>query len=120
MSIKKPNTTYFGYMDEMPRDKRQREWKKQQKELGFDSTELWNLDSTIAKFVYPRLKMFSKNAVHHPPGVTWKEFKSILDEITEAFRLIADDEEYGWSVENNEKIQKGLELFSKYFGSLWI
>lgn len=39
-------------------DDRWEDYKKQRLERGFDNSELWSLDSTIAEFVYPRLKAF--------------------------------------------------------------
>ena len=39
-------------------DERKELFKKQRLERGFDETELWNLDTTILKFILPRLKAF--------------------------------------------------------------
>ena len=42
-------------------DERKEIFKKQRLERGFDETELWNLDTTILKFILPRLKAFKEN-----------------------------------------------------------
>lgn len=131
-----------------PDDDRWEEWQYQRKSRGFDDTELWNLDSTIAKFITPRLKKFKKNT-HSTPGVVVYEiggeeavlnsdsetsekanakWMEILDKMIwtfenwdkepdtegvhgEEFRKLIDE----W----NTKIKEGLDLFAKYFGSLW-
>lgn len=40
----------------------------QRQTRGFDDTEIWNLDSSIIKFVYPRLKYFVKWQSEHGMG----------------------------------------------------
>ena len=43
-------------------DKREPEWKAQRLTRGFDDTEMWSLDCTIAEFIAPRLKVFLEQA----------------------------------------------------------
>ena len=104
-------------------DKRWEEFKHQRLDHGFDDSELWNLESTIAKFIYPRIKEFAENHVGYPGHLTEEKWQEILDKITKAFRLYIDHEYLYSFKEENEKIEKqineGLRLFAKYFWNLW-
>ena len=44
--------------------KAQKRWKLERKSRGFDNTELWNLDATIAEFTLPRLIAFKEMDRH--------------------------------------------------------
>lgn len=44
--------------------KAQKRWELERKSRGFDSTELWNLDATIAEFILPRLIAFKEMDRH--------------------------------------------------------
>lgn len=84
------------------------------------SKELWNLDITIAKFIYPRLVIFRKENIECYPGnlKSYKQWEEILDEMIWTFQAIqtinnCDENE-------NKRINKGLKLFAKYFRSLWL
>lgn len=103
------------------------------KKYGFSNVELWNLDITIALFVYPRLVKFREDAHTFPGNMTFKEWQEILDKMILAFRRIIEDDcgydlktggEY-LGYDNNEyqkiqeEIKEGLELFGKYLRSLW-
>ena len=97
------------------RDIRQSKWREQRKKRGFDDTELWNLDSTIAKFVLPRLKAFKKLKGGRPYELSNDEWDDILDKMICSFSIIAKD-----SINADyELYQEGLDLFAKYFGYLW-
>lgn len=43
-------------------DSRNERFKKEKEEYGFDSRETWDLDYTIAVFLYSRLKMYKEKA----------------------------------------------------------
>lgn len=54
-----------------------------------ESTELWNLDLTIARFVLPRLIAFKKNNIGYPSEFKSKEdWDNVLDKMIAAFDLI--------------------------------
>ena len=126
-------------------------WGYQRIRYGFSDRQLWALDHTIAKFVYPRLKRFQE-PYGYPNGLDYETWIQYIDEMTEAFRLIVldnDDLDYSdlESVfykdekgrnrleikkdeekdkirnqiigERDKQIERGLELFAKYFRSLW-
>ena len=91
---------------------------------GFSDADLWNLDHTIAKFVWPRLEAFRKaNPVY--PGCEGMETKAnwaaALDDMAFALRMLA--EEWDWEIkgtrEDWERCHRGLRLFGEWFRALW-
>ena len=89
---------------------RRLKWFIQRRRQGFDDRELWSLDYTIAKYVYPRLKVFNKinkvsiascffadeEKVEHDDAdwaVAKKNQKDAYDKIEQAFFYILDDDE---------------------------
>ena len=98
-------------------DDRWNEYKLQRLERGFDDSEMWNLDTTIAKFIYPRLKRFSENIIGIPCGMTEDIWQTTLDSMVKAFELIVNGESD--EKENQEIISKGLDNFRNYFFQLW-
>lgn len=122
-------------------DDRWEKYKKQRLENGFDDSELWCLDSTIAKFILPRLKRFIERSLGTPARLyykyidlgypeevankyAYKDWSGILDKIVWAFENY-DDESYMKERdfkkaydEYREKIKEGLQLFAEWFGSL--
>lgn len=112
---------FTGYASDINKDDdRQKKWKKQRKERGFDSTELWNLDVTIAKFILPRLIAFKGDDVDSHPGSVdgVMEWEEILNKMIFAFTCI-DGEKMVFTDEENEAIDEGLHLFAEHFRSLW-
>ncbi|MCH5167371.1 MAG: hypothetical protein J1F35_05700 [Erysipelotrichales bacterium] len=133
-----PNVN-FSQIDSQ--DARWKEYTKQRISRGFDDSEIWNLDSTIAKFILPRLKEFKEIAWGTPGKLDYefvqkgyseseasiianKAWEEILDKMIWAFEHY-DDESYilaADSVKAHEeyvnKINKGLKLFAEWFCSL--
>lgn len=105
-------------------DEREPEWKAQRLTRGFDDTEMWSLDCTIAKFIAPRLKVFKEQAARigdHPVNITSEKWQEILSQMIEGFELYPDH--FNWtsddSNENWKKVYKALELFKNWFMNLW-
>lgn len=110
---------------------------------GWDSSDTWSLDYTVAKFIIPRLKYFKKvnngipNKIYKKykdsnkkcsenTEVAYKEWNKIIDKMILAFQRIIDEDEdfHDWKDKKywnkQEKIKKeGLDLFRKYFNDLW-
>lgn len=87
---------------------------------GWDDTDLWSLDLTIAQFVLPRLKAFKPFTQSFPASMTSDEWDSILDKMIDAFEIIVDGDR--WPALNDEDahtVQIGCELFGKWFTHLW-
>lgn len=118
----------------------------QRHKRGFDDTELWNLDETLSKFIYPRLKVFIENEPHGYPGHLelcypsklkgdrrskhyHKLWISILHKMLKAFEPAKDKGAWldslghtptkeDWQ-QYNDIIDEGLRLFSKHYFGLW-
>lgn len=134
--MKKP-LNYYGYAFEDPKrgyneefletkegkkeikktEKSKKKLRKQIKERGFDDSECWNLDMTIAQFVLPRLKRL-KEITHGYPGnlESEKEWDKILDKMIRAFELTVEDK---LDSDNILEYEIGMNLFAQYFRNLW-
>lgn len=92
------------YTDSDKDIKKLAEFKQQRIERGFDDTECWNLDSTVAKFILPRLIVFRKNTNGYPGNSeipTFEKWLEVLDKMIFAFDHIVNEEKY--DDERNEK-----------------
>jgi hypothetical protein len=109
----------YGYSKNLPKkDSRQSLYKKQREERGFDDTETWALDATIAKFVLPRLKRFKELHICHPSSITMEEWDCIIQQMIDGFEeaLLRDEKIVDWDY---EKVNTGLKLFVEYYHDLW-
>ena len=101
-------------------DNRWNDFTRQRLERGFDSSELWNLDGTISKFIYPRLKAFyevTKEEPCYPDGMTHEEWLGILEKMVTGFEILSKDARR--TDDEMVLINEALELFGKHFLSLW-
>ena len=101
-------------------DERWNEYTKQRLERGFDNSELWNLDGTFAKFIYPRLKAFleaTKECPQRPEGITYEQWISILEKMVNGFELLSRDAIR--TDDEMELINDALKLFAEHFLNLW-
>lgn len=124
-----------------PDDYRWEEYKQQRLEIGFDNSEIWNLDTTISKFILPRLKAFKEISCGIPGKLVYefkkkgyssekanqladKEWDKILDKIIWAFENYNEEPYLGAQdfnkiyKEYNDKLNEGLKLFAEWFRSL--
>lgn len=100
--------------------KQHAEFKQQRIERGFDDSETWNLDLTIARFILPRLKRFIELTNGYPPDLTPEIWNEYLNKMKIAFESIVEDAvEMYLPNYDRSKIDEGLELFSRYFKNLW-
>ena len=106
--------------------------------------ELWTLDETLTNYILPRITAFRKMERHGYPMLGEEciskqarqqkdgndedrdaaDWENILFDIEKGFEahqnLIGYGDAFGKTTEENEKImQKGLNLFAKYYGHLW-
>ena len=87
---------------------------------GWDDSDLWSLDYSLAKLITPRLRLFAEHRGGHPACMTEEEWATILNKMCEAFEYYGSDERWGGKeFEMCEKHQEGLDLFAKHYGSLW-
>jgi len=112
---------YHGFLTDasFPKDmsqKRLSQLVRQHQKHGFDDTELWNLDTTLAQFILPRLKRF-KRIQHGYPS----DFKSAaawrkkIDSFIWAFEF----DQYSGTAKQHEKARAAIIEFGKYFNQLW-
>jgi hypothetical protein len=92
--------------------------RKRKKQLNIHNEKMYNdcfnLDSTICKFVLPRLKWFKKNAMGYPDGSfeTFEDYQEAIQEMINYF----EQDAYAFE----ELSDKGIMLFAKNFRSLWM
>lgn len=111
MKTNKANYKNIGYSlcNELPKDDdRQELWEQQRTERGFDSTELWNLDVTIAKFIVPRLQ-----AAKESYGID----EDIINKIIFAFEYASSEKLFSGPI--TKEVTEGLQLFSENYFALW-
>ena len=82
-------------------NKRQRKKWLKQHGLYVNPKECWNLDTTIAEFVFPRLKQFKKDYDVCPGTLeSMEEWDDILDKMILAFEYIVH--KYDWWLFNSK------------------
>lgn len=102
-------------------DKRWEEFQKQRLEQGFDESETWSLYETIAKFIYPRLKLFYNdgNFVSVPASLDEETWGKMLKAMVTAFDLIVNVDDFELTKEQRAQIKEGLQYFVDRFFDLW-
>lgn len=117
---------YYGCVLNLPSDDpRLKLFQEQRLNRGFDESETWSLDCTIAKFIAPRLKHYHEIdcKLRDPNHPCWSEEEKI--EIrkyqNEIFELVHYFENYKIDPikEYREYSEKILNLFAKHFMGLW-
>jgi hypothetical protein len=100
-------------------DKREEEFSKQRMERGFDDSETWALDSTIARFISPRLIRYQEIANDFLERD--KDLVKNIDKLIKAFELIVKSNGSLWMLSKSEmkKIEEGLSKFPEVFLTLW-
>lgn len=123
--------------------------KKGKAEVKVHAYDLWNVDGTLAQIILPVLRKFKEKANGYPGELLpthlesyseevqnemWKaaeeEWDKILDSMIWSFEAIIDardlcffeNGEYNFEKQRarDKKVQKGVDLFAKYFRALWI
>lgn len=105
------------------RDKQLNDNRYKPDEDGFIPAEFWNLDSTLAMYIYSHLCYFRDNCnVGHPGNMSEEKWNKILDDMIIAFKLLIEKDETDYhSIESKnrqKKIKYGLRLFIKYLYDL--
>jgi hypothetical protein len=98
---------------------------------GFWPDECWNLDTTIARFLVPRLKHFRANLNGYPADLDEKLWDKYLRRMTWSFEwAAADTDTKGWWAKRycldpqhrkrvDKRYEAGMQLFAKYYSGLW-
>lgn len=85
----------------------------QRRAMGFDNSDLWSLDVTLAEFILPRLKAFRDNHMSHPVNLTYDEWNVILDKMIVSFEVACIG---NWRYDD---VDEGFKLFGEYYMDLW-
>ena len=98
-------------------------YKKQREEQGFDDTETWHLDKTLALFLIPRLKRFIQVNNGFPNGETHESYIDKLRYFIISFVEYFLEENIDTSLEIEKdrlkNAQQAVELLSKLWFCLW-
>lgn len=86
---------------------------------GWDDSETWSLDSSLARIILPRLKRFRELTIAHPSNHSEDEWNEILDKIIAAFEFAASEGRWQASPEEYDKHHEGIKLFAQYYWALW-
>ena len=94
---------------------------KQRFEYGFDDTETWHLDRTMALFIIPRLKRFMEVNNGIANGETEESYYEKLRFIIGAFENYYVSDKYFNSVdiEERKKLTDDVRLAVEYLSKLW-
>ena len=98
-----------------PDDNRQPIWTKQRKEIGFDNTELWNLDITFARLMLPRIKKYLEYA-QFERNAAWKKDITL---IIKALELMAPGDSCLFNEKQEKTIRIGLSAFARRIRGMW-
>lgn len=115
----------FSIAEEVYRDEPEKleKYKKQRDERGFDDTETWHLDKTIALFSIPRLKRYLQVNNGFPNGETEQSFNEKLNFIVKSFEEYYQDENVEVSLEiEKERLsnaKKAVAMLAELWFDLW-
>jgi len=107
-----------SWCDRMSTLRRAKFWLQRQTR-GWDDSETWSLDTTIARFVYPRIKRFRELKAGYPMGLTPERWDDILGKIEQAFGIMSIKQGWEMTINESKAVDLGLRLFGKYFRDLW-
>lgn len=104
------------------RIKNEIKWFFQRVFRGFSDDSLFSFDSTVGKFMVPRLIAFKEINFGCPSTLTMEEWEDILDKMIFAFRYSYSNKKYEYPIDQElyASYEEGMELFKTYFHHLWI
>ena len=117
------NNIFFSVADDVyEKDPVVKEKHRQKRfEFGFDDTETWHLDRTMALFIIPRLKRFMEVNNGIANGETEESYYEKLRFIISAFENYYVSDKYFNSVdvEERKKLTDDVKTAVKYLSDLW-
>lgn len=116
------NNICFSVADQVyEKDEKQKEIHRQRRfEFGFDDTETWHLDCTMALFIIPRLKRFMEVNNGIANGETEESYYEKMRFIVQAFEnYYATDKYYKAESEERKKLTDDVRLAVEYLSKLW-
>ena len=94
-------------------------YKKQREEQGFDDTETWHLDKTLALFLIPRLERFIQVNNGFPTGETEESYDKKLNFIINSFKEYYYNEDQEVSLEIEKERLLNAKKAAALLGELW-
>lgn len=94
-------------------------YKKQRDERGFDDTETWHLDKTLALFLLPRLERFIEVNNGFPNGETEESYNEKLKFIVKSFKEYYNEENIEVSLELEKERLINAKKAVEYLAELW-
>ena len=101
------------------------QYRQQRFERGFDDTETWHMDRTMALFIIPRLKRFIEVNNGIPNGETEESYDEKIKFIISAFENYYVSDKYFNSVDIEERkkltddVRQAVDYLSKLWLELW-
>lgn len=89
----------------------------QRRKQGWDDSDIWSLDCTLAKLILPRLKRLREIHCGYPYNLTEEKWNTILDKMIIAFSWYQSEER--WCKKELQEIKEGMSLFAEYYSNLW-
>ena len=111
----------FSIADEVYKDVPERldHFKKQREENGFDDTETWHLDKTVALFLMPRLERFIQVNNGFPCGETEESYNEKLNFILNSFKEYYYNENDEVSLELEKERLSNAKKAAALLGEIW-
>ena len=106
----------FSLVDKTFSKTLRKKYKRQRKERGFDSTELWNLDTTLLRFLLPRLKAFEEETIGTPVGFSNIEWHSLLKETINNIELLLKDDIF---LDDKDSSEQVCNFLCNHLFKLW-
>jgi hypothetical protein len=94
-------------------------YKRQREQNGFDDTETWHLDKTVALFLLPRLKRYIQVNNGFPNGETEESFNKKLNYIIKSFEEYYQDDNVEVSLELEKERLSNAKKAVAILGELW-
>lgn len=91
----------------------------QRRTRGWDNSETWALDQSLARLILPRLELFKQLNNGYPYGTTAEAWDKIIDKMIEGFRFFAEGRHYAGSQKDFKRAMRGVALFAKHYPALW-
>lgn len=97
--------------------------------MSIDPIEVHDLDLEIARFIFPRLKVFKEETLSlaekgfemYPDDFdNIDEWIAVVDSMIEAFETYWNGVDDFNDTSKIEKIKSGMGLFARYYSSLWL
>lgn len=94
---------------------------KQRLICGWDDSVCYNLNTSTAIWLLPKLRRYKEIHKSFPMGLTEKEWQSILDEIIWFLEQESADQDFVTTCNStyHTRYDNARMLFGKYFSDLW-